>query len=80
MNRLALAATLLLLLTAPAFAQGRGERPETFVNVATVAPALIAAARYAGSHNFVGDKIDGYEKPICYLTRTAAAAPSPTRS
>src|SRR5215204_6468270 len=74
MNRLALAATLLLLLTAPAFAQGRGERPETFVNVATVAPALIVEARYAGSHNFVGDKIDGYEKPICYLTRTAAAA------
>jgi D-alanyl-D-alanine dipeptidase len=74
MNRLALAATLPLLLTAPAFAQGRGERPETFVNVATVAPALIVEARYAGSHNFVGDKIDGYEKPICYLTRTAAAA------
>ena len=74
MNQLALAATLLLLLTAPAFAQGRGERPETFVNVATVAPALIVEARYAGSHNFVGDQIDGYEKPICYLTRTAAAA------
>ena len=26
------------------------------------------------AHNFVGAKIDGYEKPICYLTRPAAAA------
>ena len=26
------------------------------------------------AHNFVGVPIDGYEKPICYLTRQAAAA------
>ena len=26
------------------------------------------------AHNFVGGPIDGYEKPICFLTRPAAAA------
>ena len=74
MTRSALAATLALLLAAPAFAQGRTERPDTFVDVASVAPNLIVEARYAGSHNFVGVPIDGYDKPLCYLTRPAAAA------
>ena len=70
----ALAATLALLLAAPAFAQGRTERPDTFVDAATMAPNLIVEARYAGPHNFVGVPIDGYDKPLCYLTRPAAAA------
>ena len=80
MTRSALAATLALLLAAPfllaapAFAQGRTERPDTFVDAATVAPGLVVEARYAGSHNFVGVPIDGYDKPLCYLTRPAAAA------
>jgi D-alanyl-D-alanine dipeptidase len=74
MNRPALAALLTLSLATPAFGQGKIERPETFVNAATVAPGLIVEARYAGPHNFVGDKIDGYDKPLCYLTRQAAAA------
>jgi zinc D-Ala-D-Ala dipeptidase len=39
-----------------------------------VAPGLVVEARYAGSHNFVGVPIDGYDKPLCYLTRPAAAA------
>jgi D-alanyl-D-alanine dipeptidase len=30
--------------------------------------------RYAGTRNFVGAKIDGYEKPTCFLTKEAAAA------
>ncbi len=30
--------------------------------------------RYAGDHNFVGRKIDGYEKPKCVLTTEAAKA------
>ena len=30
--------------------------------------------RYAGTHNFVGTKITGYEKPVCLLTKEAAAA------
>ncbi len=55
----------------PAYAQ---ERPASFVDAATVVPHLTVEMRYAGAHNFVGRPIDGYEKPICYLTRQAAAA------
>jgi D-alanyl-D-alanine dipeptidase len=54
-----------------AFAQ---ERPAGFVDAANVVLGLVVEMRYAGPHNFVGAPIDGYEKPICYLTRQAASA------
>src|SRR5580693_1539546 len=50
------------------------ERPTAFVDAATVVPGLIADMRYAGSHNFVGRPIDGYEAPRCLLSQAAAAA------
>ena len=71
------AASIAIMLTvaAAAVAQPRSEqRPDTFVDAASVAPGLIVEARYAGTHNFVGRPIEGYDKPICYLTRPAAAA------
>ena len=63
-----------MLTLAPAtFAQPRNEqRPDSFVDAASVAPGLVVEARYATAHNFVGVPIDGYEKPLCYLTRPAA--------
>jgi D-alanyl-D-alanine dipeptidase len=53
---------------------GAQERPAAFVDAATIVPGLIVEARYAGSHNFVGRPIDGYEAPRCLLTRAAADA------
>jgi len=50
------------------------ERPAAFVDAATVVPGLIVEMRYAGSHNFVGRPIDGYEAPRCLLTKPAANA------
>ena len=50
------------------------ERPAAFVDAATIVPGLIVEMRYAGSHNFVGRPIDGYEAPRCLLTKPAAAA------
>ena len=50
------------------------QRPDTFVDVASISPGLIVEARYATAHNFVGVPIDGYERPLCYLTRQAARA------
>jgi zinc D-Ala-D-Ala dipeptidase len=50
------------------------ERPAAFVDVASVVPGLIVDARYAGSHNFVGRPIDGYQAPRCLLTKPAAEA------
>lgn len=60
-----------LLAAAPAMAQ---ERPPRFVDAATVVPHLMLDMRYAGSHNFVGRPIEGYEAPRCWLTQAAAQA------
>ena len=45
-----------------------------FVDAATVVPGLELDMRYAGTNNFVGAKIAGYEKPVCLLTKEAATA------
>jgi D-alanyl-D-alanine dipeptidase len=75
MIRAAIIAAIMLTLAPAVLAQSRKEqRPDSFVDVATVASGLIVDARYATAHNFVGAPIEGYEKPLCYLTRPAAAA------
>ena len=74
MIRTVIAAALMLSIT-PATALPKDQpRPDTFVDVTTVAPGILVEARYATAHNFVGHVIDGYEKPVCYLTKPAAAA------
>ena len=66
-----LVAALLAGVSHAALAQ---ERPAAFVDVATVVPGLAVEARYAGSHNFVGRPIDGYQASRCFLTQAAATA------
>jgi zinc D-Ala-D-Ala dipeptidase len=63
---------LLLLSALPALAQEK--RPAAFVDAATVVPGLAVEMRYVTDNNFVGRPIDGYEKPVCLLTRQAAQA------
>ena len=60
-----------VVVAEPAGASGR---PSAFVNAGTFVPGLIVDMRYAGSHNFVGRPIDGYEAPRCLLTRAATDA------
>jgi len=62
---------ILLLAAAPLHA---AERPASFVDAAALVPGLAVEMRYAGEHNFVGTRIDGYERPVCLLTAKAAAA------
>jgi D-alanyl-D-alanine dipeptidase len=50
------------------------ERPAAFVDAATIVPGLVVEMRYAGSHNFTGRPVEGYDAPHCLLTRAAAAA------
>ena len=69
--RCALVAVTLIALASQTFAQ---DRPAAFVDAATVVPGLIVDMRYAGSHNFVGRPIDGYQAPHCLLTNAAADA------
>src|SRR5216684_6388470 len=66
------AALALLLLTQPARAQP--PLPAGFVDAAAMVEGLVVDMRYFGSHNFVGEKIDGYERPRCLLTAPAANA------
>ena len=72
---LALRASLIAVLAAHGGGYALGEeRPAQFVDAAATVPGLIVDMRYAGSHNFVGRPIDGYEAPRCLLTQEAAAA------
>ena len=63
----------LLFWTLAASAAG-AERPDDFVDLADVVPDIVVDARYAGYFNFIGEPVDGYEAPICLLTRQAAEA------
>ena len=45
-----------------------------FVNLTDVVPDAIIEARYFGTYNFVGARIDGYLEPTALMTREAADA------
>lgn len=45
-----------------------------FVALAQIAPAILQDMRYATVHNFTGHRIEGYQTPMCILTRQAAEA------
>ncbi|HLF66400.1 MAG TPA: M15 family metallopeptidase, partial [Gammaproteobacteria bacterium] len=48
--------------------------PEGFVDLRTVDPSIVIALRYAGSENFMGKPVIGYEKNQPILTLEAANA------
>ncbi|GGK06584.1 D-alanyl-D-alanine dipeptidase [Streptomyces camponoticapitis] len=48
--------------------------PQEFVVLRTVAPTILHDIRYITPHNFMGEPVDGYEQPLCVLTRPAAEA------
>lgn len=48
--------------------------PPGFVYVDHVIPDIVIDLKYATEHNFVGQKVDGYLKPRCILTREATDA------
>ncbi|MFL6823746.1 MAG: M15 family metallopeptidase [Xanthobacteraceae bacterium] len=62
--------TLLLLATHAAQAQV----PPGFVDAGAVVNGLVVDMRYFGDKNFVGERIDGYERARCVLSAPAASA------
>ena len=50
------------------------EDPTGFVILSDVVPDIIQEIRYYSTYNFVGEKIDGYEKPRALMTIEAAQA------
>lgn len=68
---LALIGILAALMCGPA---AGGDRSPAFVDANEVVPGLVVEMRYAGEHNFVGSRIDGYRRRLCLLSKQAAAA------
>jgi len=68
----------LLILTALCFPRfvnaGTDKMPEAFVDIQKIIPDVVLDIRYYGPHNFVGEKVDGYLAPKCFLTKEAAEA------
>ncbi|MER9301028.1 M15 family metallopeptidase [Mesorhizobium sp. M0621] len=66
-------ATIILVaaIPLPAFADAL---PAGFVRLADIDPSIRQDIRYAGVENFLHRKADGYEAPVCILTRQAAEA------
>ena len=48
------------------------ELPDGFCYVQEIIPDVVQDIRYAGTHNFVGEVIDGYEAPLAIMTEKAA--------
>jgi D-alanyl-D-alanine dipeptidase len=48
--------------------------PSGFVLLSDYVPHIIQEIRYFSTYNFIGERIDGYEEPLAFLTREAAEA------
>ncbi len=62
---------VLLLTFTPVIAHGN---PSLLVNAQERTPSLLADIRYAGSNNFIGRPVAGYEAPLCLLSEAASVA------
>lgn len=58
----------------PAAAQPAPVAPADFVALHDVDPTILQEIRYFTPQNFTGDPVDGYQAPLCILTRPAAEA------
>jgi zinc D-Ala-D-Ala dipeptidase len=65
-------ALALLLLAQPG--QAQAPLPPGFVDAGAVVDGLVVDMRYFGDQNFVGERIDGYERARCVLSAPAASA------
>ncbi|MEM7315386.1 MAG: M15 family metallopeptidase, partial [Planctomycetota bacterium] len=72
--RLIVAIFAALLPALPASGAAHATLPEGFAYVDEVVPGVVVDLRYVTRKNFVGEPIDGYERPRCILTRPAAEA------
>ena len=73
MHALLILAFVSLIALAPT-AQGEPAPPAGFLDASAVVDELVVDMRYFGENNFVGTRIDGYERPRCLLTQAAAHA------
>ncbi|MEC4020604.1 M15 family metallopeptidase [Streptomyces sp. H27-D2] len=60
--------------TEPVRAAPEPRAPKEFVALRAVDPTILQEIRYFTAHNFMGERVDGYRRPMCILTRPAARA------
>src|SRR5512136_990610 len=56
------------------FCRAESRMPDSFVDVEARIPSILLDMKYYSSHNFIGERVDGYNAPKCFLTQEAAAA------
>lgn len=61
-----------IIITVPCYSENK--IPDGFIDITKVIPSVVLDIRYFGPHNFVGEMVDGYNAPKCYLTGEAAEA------
>src|SRR3954451_3083945 len=80
MMRLLLAFTLVMtpVLTrageTPQLSPGTGMQQAGMVDIRNLVPDMSQSIAYAGNDNFIGEPIDGYQAPRCWLNRESAEA------
>ena len=50
------------------------QMPAGFVDIQKIIPEIILDIRYYGQHNFLGERVEGYRAPKCFLSKEAAEA------
>ncbi|MGE0854557.1 MAG: M15 family metallopeptidase [Hyphomicrobiaceae bacterium] len=78
-NQVALAAVTIMLIAVPEAARSEPEgaaatRAAGLVPLAEIEPSIQQDIRYAGPHNFTGQRVPGYEAAACWLRPEAARA------
>ena len=74
MKKFMLALLFVALLSSLSFAEVASDDSSGFVLLSDAVPDAILEIRYYSTYNFVGDRINGYEAPVAYLTKEAATA------
>lgn len=55
-------------------ATNTASKPDSFVIVNSTIPSALFEIRYYSNNNFIGTKVNGYEKPLCILTKPTNSA------
>ena len=63
-----------LNLASIAYTAETDKMPDNFIDIQKVIPDVVLDIRYYSPHNFVGERVDGYLAPKCFLTKDAAQA------
>lgn len=72
MKKLFLLTCTILLLASCEKQDDRTMKQSDFVMITDIIPDAILEIRYYSTYNFVGERIDGYEAPVAWMTQQAA--------